>query len=180
MAPLFFVTSNLSKLAEAEAVMGIGLSNVSADIREIQSLDPAEVAADKALKAYAYLKKPLFVEDTGLFLNALNGFPGAFIKWAYDTIGLDGICRMLDPFDDRSAYIRVAVCLCDENGTRSFTGEMKGSIAPKPRGPEKFGWNPIFIPDGDTLTLAEWARDAISPLPARAEALLKLKEYLSV
>ncbi len=180
MALPLFVTSNLSKLAEAEAIMGMGLSNVSVDIKEIQSLDPMAVAMDKAARAYAHVNKPLFVEDTGLFFNALNGFPGAFIKWAYDSIGTDGLCRILDAFDDRTAYVKVAVCFCDESGIKPFIGKTTGTITAKPRGPEGFGWNPIFVPDGSTRTMAELSRDSQTPLPARAEALLKLKEYLSV
>lgn len=158
MKPIF-VTSNENKRREAAAILGIELERAAPEVAEIQALDVAEVAAAKALAAREALGHPprlVLVEDSGLVIEAWRGLPGAFTKWFLASVGIEGILRMLCSNGDRAARAVCAVAVAEGNGrVRSFLGEVAGSIAPEPRGESGFGWDPIFIPQGQLLTYAE-------------------------
>ena len=149
-----FVTSNDGKLKEARALLGSKLAAVEIDIDEIQALDVRDVVKDKAMRSYAIVNKPIIVEDTGLYIKGLNGFPGALIKWALKTIGNDGLCGMLGR-GNRKAYSETAICLYDGKKAEIFVGRTDGSISTSPKGKSSFGWDPIFIPEGGSQTYAE-------------------------
>jgi non-canonical purine NTP pyrophosphatase (RdgB/HAM1 family) len=102
-----FVTGNHHKRAEANAIVGGNLEMVSIDLVEIQSIDVVEVISHKAKAAYEALGEPALCEDVGLIFDAWNGLPGAQIKRFMQTVGREGILKMLSGFDDRSAR---AVC----------------------------------------------------------------------
>jgi XTP/dITP diphosphohydrolase len=154
-----FVTTNEHKRREAQAILGVELEGAAlGDLPEIQALDVAEVAAEKALRAYDALgapEHPVLVEDSGLVVEAWNGLPGALTKWFVASVGNEGILRMLAG-GDRSARAVCAVALADVDGeVRIFWGEVAGTLAPEPRGAGGFGWDPIFIPEGGGLTYAQ-------------------------
>lgn len=171
-----FVTSNENKLREAEDILGLKLEQANIDVREIQSLDVEEVATEKAKEAYKIVKKPVIVEDTGLYIESLNGFPGALIKWVMKSIGNEGICKMVE--EDRKALARTCVCFYDGSELKVFTGEIKGRISDRPRGESGFGWDAIFIPEGYEETFAELGMDVKNKISMRRIAFIKLKEYL--
>ena len=149
-----FVTGRAEKAKEAQR-LGFRLEVVSLDLEEIQALDPAEIVESKALGAYAKLRRPVLVEDSGLAIRAWGGFPGALVKWLEKSAGLETIARMLDPFPDRAATATCAVALYDGSTLSRGLGECAGSIAPAPRGGGGFGWDSLFIPEGFDLTFAE-------------------------
>ncbi|KAB2963360.1 MAG: non-canonical purine NTP pyrophosphatase, partial [Thermoanaerobaculia bacterium] len=91
--PLLLVTGNPGKLAEARRLAGRALESVAVDLPEIQSLDLDEVLAAKAEAAFARLGRPLVVEETGLELAALHGFPGPLVRWMLEAVGAEGIAR---------------------------------------------------------------------------------------
>ncbi len=150
-----FVTSNESKWKEAQAILGRPLERIRLELPELQAATTAEVAREKAKTAYAQLLRPVIVEDAGVELVALNGFPGPFIKYWEQLGGLASICRAADGLEDRRAIAVCALVACDANGPRPFEGRAKGTIAPEPRGTNGFGWDAVFIPDGESRTYAE-------------------------
>ncbi len=154
-----FVTSNHNKAREAAEILKLELHTVALDLPEPQGLDVAEVAAQKARAARDALgdpDQPVLVEDSGLVFEAWNGLPGALTKWFLNSVGNEGLLRMLSAYNDRSARAVCAVAVSPSGGSvRVFVGEVGGSIAPEARGGEGFGWDPIFIPQGYTQTYAE-------------------------
>ncbi len=153
------MTSNPNKAREAAEILGIELVNVDLDLPELQELDIAQVAANKAATAREALEtpdSPVLVEDSGLVVEAWNGLPGALTKWFLRSVGNEGLLRMLSAEGDRSARAVCAVAVADADGSvRVFEGVAEGSIAYQPRGSGGFGWDPIFVPRGQTKTYAE-------------------------
>jgi XTP/dITP diphosphohydrolase len=182
MPKLYFVSSNDEKYREIRGALadcGLELERVALDLPEIQSLNPAEVAAYKARKAFEHLGNgAVLVEDTGLAVNAWNGFPGALIKWVLGSIGEAGLCRQLDAWTDRSATATVVLCLFDGHDLHTFTGQSTGVITPEPRGTFGFGWDSIFQPDGYPVTYGEMRREDKMKISMRGRALAALKNYL--
>ena len=177
MQELYFLTSNDDKLKEVEAILGLPINKISLDLNEIQTLEVAEVVKDKAKRAFEQIKKPVFIEDTGLYITALNGFPGALYKWVFKTIGNDGICQMLLG-KNREAIAKTCVGLYDGQQMNLFMGEIRGTISEKPLGTFGFGWDPIFIPSGFDQTFAELGLEIKNKVSMRRLALSRLKEFL--
>lgn len=173
-----FVTSSEGKLKEARELLGSRLAAVDIDIDEIQALDVRDVVKDKAMRGYAIVNKPIIVEDTGLYIKGLNGFPGALIKWTMMTIGNKGLCGMLGR-GARKAYSETAVCLYDGKRAELFVGRTEGSISTSPKGKSSFGWDPIFIPEGRSQTYAEMGIAEKNRISSRAKAFKKLKRHLA-
>jgi non-canonical purine NTP pyrophosphatase (RdgB/HAM1 family) len=178
MKKLLFVTGNPLKVEQIAKYLRFPVDHIKLELDEIQAPNLATVIKDKALRAYALVGKPVLVEDTGLFFNALNGMPGPFIKWFLGGVGNEKLTKMLDGFSDRSAIAETCFALCDETGIHIFSGACEGSIARIPRGTTRFGWNPIFIPEGESKTWAEM-EEAEKPFNSmRQLALEKLQVYL--
>ncbi|MFT4037655.1 MAG: non-canonical purine NTP pyrophosphatase [Thermomicrobiales bacterium] len=173
-----FVSGNAGKAREVAAILGFTLERLEADVPEIQTLDVAEVVREKAQAAYALAGRPVLVEDTGLYLAALNGLPGALVKWFVSTVGPAGICAMLPPGAPRAAIARTAVALHDGDDVLVLTGEVPGQITLAPRGEHGFGWDPIFLPDGAPGTFAEMAQAEKNRYSMRRLALEQLRERL--
>ena len=93
------ITGNAGKAAEFAAMLGIEVTPAKAELTEVQSLDVAAVAARKAADAYARLRQPVLVDDTGLTIHAWNGLPGALAAWFIDTVGPQGILNHRPPRD---------------------------------------------------------------------------------
>ena len=145
---LVFVTSNVGKLREAEAVLGCKLNHRALDIEELQSLDLEEVVRRKATAAHRSLGSPVLVEDTSLELTGLGGFPGPLIRWMLSSVGPDGICRIAHCFSDPHATVRCVACATDGVDEVLGVGVVHGEIAGTPRGRGGFGWDSTFVPDG--------------------------------
>ena len=140
------ITGNAGKAAEYAAMLGIEVTPATAELTEVQSLDVAHVAARKAAGAYAQLRVPVLVDDTGLTIHAWNGLPGALVAWFLNTVGPHGILDMAAEITDRRATASAALGYADATGVRVFTGTVDGSLATEPRGTSGFGYDPIFIP----------------------------------
>lgn len=174
---IYFVTSNKDKFMEVERVLNSKLVMKRLAIPEIQAIEASEIVTEKARRAYGMLKKPLIVEDTGLYIRALNGFPGALAKWMLDRIGNEGMCRMLDGFRDRSAYAETCICFHDGKRCRVFSGRINGAITRHPRGNCGFGYDSVFQPDGHARTFGEMSMEEKNSISMRAGAALKLKAW---
>ncbi|MFH0818250.1 MAG: non-canonical purine NTP pyrophosphatase, partial [Candidatus Micrarchaeota archaeon] len=116
---LVFVTSNRHKFLEAESILkgyGVKIEHSSHTIPEERGDDCEAIAASAARAAYSKLKKPLFVEDSGLFIESLNGFPGAYSAWVYKKLGADGIRKLMTGTVKRGAKFVTAIAYADEEG----------------------------------------------------------------
>lgn len=179
LTELVFVTSNLGKVREAESVLGLKLEHRALDLSELQSLDLGEVVRAKAAAAWDRLGVPVLVEDTGLELAGLGGFPGPLVRWLLASVGPAGICRIARCFDDPRAVARCIVCATD--GQREVVGEgvVRGTITERPRGGRGFGWDAAFCPDeGDGRTFAEMSLAEKNRISHRRRALARLLEAL--
>jgi len=181
MNKLVFVTGNSAKAEYLNKFLGehFDVKNIKLDIEEVQSLDLHEIAGKKAEAAYKKLNMPVLVEDVSLTFNALNGLPGPFIKWFLQTLGNEGMCKLISAYEDKSAKAEVVFALCDEKGVHVFPGETEGTISEEPRGETNFGWDPIFIPKGHEKTWAEMSIEEKHETSMRKEPFEKLKEYLN-
>lgn len=95
-----------------------------------------------------------------------------------DTLGSDGLCRLLDGFDNRDALVEVEFAICDESGAFAFSGSMEVSICKTPRGEMGFGWDPIFVPKGCDKTWAEMTDDEKHATSMRKLALEKMSAFI--
>jgi len=168
---LTFVTRSDAKVLETERILGCTIRRVNFDLPEIQAVELEQVVRRKAEDAYRALgQRPVLVEESGLFLDAWNGLPGALVRWFEETVGAEGICRMLDSFSERGATARTGVAVHD-GSCRVFVGEARGMIAARPRGTNGFGWDTIFVPAGATRTFAEMESEEKDRLSMRRMAL---------
>jgi len=152
-----FITGNQNKADYLAKTLGIELEHQKINLDEIQSVNPLEIVEHKVRQAYEIAQKPVLVEDVSLAFTALNGLPGPFIKFFVDVEnGLENLCRMLDGFDDRSAYASVVYGYFDGETLKLIPGKLNGMIAKSPRGEGGYGWDKIFEPEGyDDLARAE-------------------------
>ena len=119
-----FVTSNSNKWQEAQRILGYALERAELELPELQAETVAAVALAKAQAAYAQLKRPVIVEDAGLELHALGGFPGPFIKYWEKLGGLSSICRAADGLGDRRMRAVCALGICSEQGSEVVVGAV--------------------------------------------------------
>ena len=155
---IVFVSSNDHKFREIKLILreyNISAIQRKADLKEIQSLDLEDIAREKALSAYTHVKNSIIVEDAGLFIDALGGFPGPYSSFVQQTIGCEGILTLLRNKPSRKATFKSALVCADRNGKLlTFLGAITGTISQGLRGDHGFGFDPIFIPDGHRDTYA--------------------------
>jgi len=176
-----FVTGNPNKVKEAEAILEMELKQVDlGGLYELQTNDLNELVRNKAQQAYNSLQKPVLVEDSGLLFSAWNGLPGALVKWFETSVGCEGMLKMLDSFADKKA---VAVCyVALQKGPDEIViaeGQVTGTIAKTVRGENGFGWDVIFIPDGEQRTFAEMSAEEKNRISHRRNAFQKLKSSIT-
>ncbi len=178
---LTFVTKNKEKISDITKMLGdkIDLTFISElELLEIQSLSVEEVVAFKAKQAHEILGVPVAVSDSGLEIKSLNNFPGALVKFVNETIGQEGIVRLLENNQDRKSFFVAAIGYYDsKHGAKVFVERDEGTIAQEPRGK---GWHfdSIFVPKGDTRTWAEIGRKRKNDDSAFRRALEKMINFL--
>ncbi len=177
---LVFVTSNQNKAQEVKHVLGIEIETADLDLPELQSLRVDEVAKTKVKAAYGIVKRPVIVEDTGIYIKSFAGFPGALAKWFVNGLGYEAACRAVDVSQDRSAYAQTCVAFYDGKSLKTFTGRIYGKIARTPRGAGNFGWDRIFIPNGYKKTFAEMTMEQKAKISMRGVAVRKLGKFLKI
>ncbi|HNT30134.1 MAG TPA: non-canonical purine NTP pyrophosphatase [bacterium] len=175
---LYLVTGNEHKYREFCAIVPFPIERLALDLPEIQSLDLEEVVRAKAAAAYTAVGKPVLVEDVSFEITAWHGLPGPFIKWFNQTLTPAGIARLMRSEADRSVAAREIIDLYDGTEHRLFYGEVTGRVAEEPRGESGFGFDTIFIPDGQERTYGEMSAEEKNTISHRAVALSKLKNYL--
>lgn len=174
--PYRLVTGNAGKLAEARRIVGPALEAVEIDLPEIQSLDLDRVLAAKAEAALAAIGPPVVVEETALELAVLGGFPGPLVKWMLAAIGAEGIARCALAMGDGRAAARCALLALDGERRIASEGATTGHLVLPPRGDRGFGWDPVFVPEGERRTYAEMSdgeKDAVGHRGRAWRALLE-------
>lgn len=179
---ILYVTSNKHKFNEAQIILaaaGVLIEQYPHRPREIQSDSLNEIAQHDCEQVRQEVKHPIIVEDAGMFINHLKGFPGPYSSYVLRTIGNQGILKLMKNVDNRSAVFRSAVAYGTPNHPSIvFLGETHGQISQKARGIH-WGFDPIFIPEeGDGSTYAEMKEEEKNRLSHRSKALAKLVEWL--
>ncbi|XP_071820298.1 inosine triphosphate pyrophosphatase-like [Apostichopus japonicus] len=178
---LVFVTGNKHKLEEVNAILGgkIAVKAESIDLPEFQG-EPDFISEAKCREAIKHIEGPVIVEDTCLCFNAFGGLPGPYIKWFLKKLGPAGLHKMLQGFEDKSAYALCTFAYSSgnpEDEIKLFCGKTPGKIV-EPRGPIDFGWDPCFQPDDFQQTFAEMPKDIKNKISHRGKALAALAEFL--
>ena len=173
---VFFASSNVHKYEEAKEILaefGIELGFFQTDLVEIQDDSLSKIALQKALDAYDKCKKPVIVEDDGLFINSLSGFPGPYSSYVFKTIGNNGILKLIGI--NRTAQFRAIIAFCDSsNEPTLFESSVAGTIS-KNIQDGGWGYDPIFIPEKQNKTYAELADK--NKLSHRYESLKKFANW---
>jgi XTP/dITP diphosphohydrolase len=177
---LNFATSNQGKLDEVKA----RLSKV--DVRRLDLHYP-EVQASSIVEVVEYglqwiserTDKDVMIEDSGLFIDYLKGFPGVFSSYVYKSIGCEGVLDLMRGVEGREAQFRSCIGLLLDGNKKILEGECRGVIAMEAKGHQGFGFDPIFIPDGHSATFAEMELSAKNEISHRGNSLDKTEEFLN-
>jgi len=181
---IFFATNNINKFHEARKAlakykMAVGMLRIKA--LEIQSESLEEIAETSVFYAFKKFSLPVIVEDAGLFIDALNGFPGAYAAYVYKSIGNKGILKLMEDVENRKAKFQsvIAYHSSELKSPICFKGEVNGRITKEERqGNSGFGFDPIFEPlNGRRRTFAEMTVEEKNKYSHRAKALRRFAEW---
>jgi XTP/dITP diphosphohydrolase len=187
---LIFATNNQHKVEEIRNVLGkeleiITLKEAGVDIDIPEPHDTLEANATAKSKAiYAITGINCFSEDTGLEVNALNGEPGVkSARYAGESRSFDSniekLLSNLAAKPDRSARFRTVISLLIDGKETLFEGICKGNIAAEKKGNNGFGYDPVFIPEGSSLSFAEMNLEQKNRYSHRKKATEKLVAFLN-
>ena len=182
---VFFATGNINKFNEARIILssyGFAVAMLRVKGNEIQNDSLKEIAKTSAVNAFKRSRLPIFVEDAGLFIDALNGFPGPYAAYVYKTIHNSGILKLMKNTAERHAKFQSVIAYCDETlcEPECFDGEAKGEITTTERKQQEksaFGFDPIFQPNGSSKTFAEMTIEEKNGYSHRAMAIRKFAEW---
>lgn len=180
MRKIIFVTGNPHKVREADDILsrvGITVEQNNCGYPELQEDKLEAIAKFGAEWAANKLECEVMVDDSGLFIEALGGFPGPYSAYVFDTLGNERILKLMEGETNRSAVFRCVIGYCrpDEEAL-VFSGEVEGVIAKEIRGSAGFGYDPIF--EVDRMTFGEMKEEKKNRLSHRYRALIKFAEWL--
>jgi|TARA_Y100000310_G_scaffold58235_1_gene53518 XTP/dITP diphosphohydrolase len=181
MTTINFITSNKNKVLEARQILEpeIKVNHIELEYDEIRSDNPEDIANESSKYLAKKLNKTVVVEDSGLFITALNGFPGTCSSYIHKRIGLEGILKLMENKKNRNANYQSSVSICQPNQKPiAFSGEEKGTISNSIKGKHGFGHDPIFLPENFQKTYGE-LENFKELKQFRRIAFKKLKKYLS-
>ncbi|MBI5679407.1 MAG: XTP/dITP diphosphatase [Methanobacterium sp.] len=177
-----FITGNEQKVKEAKGIFekfGIELEHIDLGYPEIQG-DLEDVAKYGAKYAASKLKGPVIVEDAGLFIKALNWFPGTYSSYVQETLTNKGILKLMNDVEDRYAEFRSVVGYCTpKSEPEIFLGTVSGHIAYKEHGNHGFAYDPLFIPKGYDKTFGELETSKKNEFSHRYRSLEKFALWLN-
>jgi XTP/dITP diphosphohydrolase len=163
MKQLYFATKNKGKLASVNRIFSkYGIEAIQFPIKfpEPRTDDVKEIVKEKVLFAWQKIKKPCIALDAGFFIPSLNGFPKAFVNFALETIGIEGLLKLVEG-KSRDCEFRESLAFFDHSLREPLTywGVVKGRLAEAERGEKRdYFWSDlfyVFIPEGKEKTLAE-------------------------
>ncbi len=177
-----FITGNKGKYEEARRILGeYGLELYLDSKRrkvEIQSESLEEIVDFALVHLECAPDEACIIEDDGLFIEALGGFPGPYSAYVYKTIGLKGVLKLMEGVSNRRAYFKSVVGVKIGGERALFTGVVHGFISERERGVGGFGFDPIFIPEGHDRTFAELGVEVKNKISHRARAFRALGEWV--
>jgi XTP/dITP diphosphohydrolase len=175
---IYFVTHNPGKMREAGLLFReyFDVEQVDMTYPELQEDDPSKIAAYGAKYCAERLDKPVIVEDSGLFVDALKGFPGPYSAYVQHTIGNKGILKLMEGEKNRRAEFRsvVGYCAPGEEPTM-FTGVWWGELLTEEVGTNGFGYDPIF--SYRRFPVGEMTTEQKNEISHRTRALLQFREW---
>jgi XTP/dITP diphosphohydrolase len=182
---IFFATDNIHKFNETRKVLvehKIAVGMLRAKALEIQSDNLEEIAKTSVVDAFKRCNLPVIVEDAGLFIDALNGFPGPYAAYAYKTIGNKGLLKLMEKIENRKARFQsvIAYYSAELKSPICFKGEALGEITKEERRGKResgFGFDPIFKPAESNKTFAEMIIMEKNKYSHRARALRRFGEW---
>lgn len=183
MENLSFVTGNNHKFSEVKAILAefhVSLVQENMNYPEDKEADISEVALTAARNLSAELQKSVIVDDTGLYFEAYQNFPGPLPKFVFQGIGYEGIFRLLEG-KSRKAIFKTIIGYCEPGSVPLlFEGELSGTIAERVFCPEidAMPYERIFIPEGKNQVMIKMAREEKNSFSHRALAVRKLGNYL--
>ncbi len=176
------VTSNHQKayeIGEALHPYGITVKPRAIELDEIQALDIASVVTNKVEQAYALVKGPVIVDDTGIFFVGYNHFPGIFSRYAFMSLGFPGLFKLIKSGQRAYFCSYIAFKASAKAKPVLFKGVCQGRLLRTLRGPikQKMPYDNIFIPDGDTKTFAQLGVVGKQRYDHRSKAVRKFAHY---
>jgi len=185
---IVFATNNSNKLAEIQNALGNDFELVS--LKEIgfegEIPETGRTLEANALQKATYIfdryKAPVFADDTGLEVVSLNGLPGvdtAHYSGSRDAdANMNKLLSELKFHDNRSAAFKTVIAFVTAEDKKLFAGEIQGRIAKAKSGKAGFGYDPLFIPEGESRTFAEMTMEEKKQKNHRVRALKKFTAYL--
>ena len=180
MKQITFVTGNNYKFEVARKVLensGIELIQQKIETLEIQSAQVEEIAAYSAKYAAEKLGKPVVLTDAGYYIEALNGFPGPFIKYINQWLTPEDLLKLMKGKKNRQIIVKACLAYCEPGKEPiTFTNEVVGTIADKAVKTDKEGAtsiNEIFIPEGYDKVESEIPREEMVEFWGRVESCWK-------
>ena len=160
MKEIVFVTHNKGKAKSAERYFDdITFSTYEFELDEPRSDDLKKIATAKVKQAYEVVKKPCIAMDAGFFIDELNGFPKAFVNFSLETIGIDGILKLMEGKENRRCKFEECLAYHDGNQIHYFYGKHPGNLSNEILGKDRDEkWSDlwyIFKPDNHEKTLAQ-------------------------
>lgn len=155
---IYYITENKRKIERARKICentSIEIEQIQIETPEIQAVDSGEIAQYSARFAGEKLGKPVIKLDVSFHINALNGFPGPFVKYINQWLGPEHVIKMLEGIKDRSSHWTDSLAFYNKGELKVFTAHEKGTIANEAKGENGWGMDKIFIPKGQTRTKAE-------------------------
>lgn len=176
-----FITTNAGKFAEVSEQL------LEANVRVVH-LDRGypEIQTDRLEKVLKYaatglddeVRDDYLIDDSGLFIEALGGFPGVYSAYVQKRLGNKGVLKLMAGEKYRAAHFETAFLLRRGSDHEVFHGECRGTIAEAERGRGGFGYDPIFIPEGETRTFAEMSVAEKNRMSHRGRAVEALLAHL--
>ncbi|NPA23328.1 MAG: RdgB/HAM1 family non-canonical purine NTP pyrophosphatase [Crenarchaeota archaeon] len=186
---ILLITGNVHKKREVEIILSDYESMFEVEMEpnirkvEVQADDIYDIAR-QAMLDISRIVKPrkdtyLVLEDDGLYIEALGGFPGPYSEYVYRTLGLEGILKIMSGIENRSAVFRAALGVLTPSGkVEVVQGSCRGRIADSKRGKGGFGYDPIFVPLGYDITFAEMGIEEKCKISHRARAFRTLADLI--
>ncbi len=181
MRRLQVITTNDGKFAEFSQAL-------SAAVQELTRLDMPypEVQADSLEEVVRFgmewlssrLEGSFVIDDSGLFIDSLGGFPGVYSSYAFRTLGMRGILKLLQGVPGRGATFKTVLGLYHNGTAALFQGECRGRISTSPEGDGGFGYDPVFIPVGEERSFAEMTPSEKNGVSHRGRAVAALVKHI--
>lgn len=176
-----FVTTNPGKFREVASRLardGIEIRCLDMEYPEVQADRLEDVVRFASRRVQGTVGGDFLIDDSGLFVEALGGWPGVYSSDAYRRLGCAGLLSLMRGERNRQARFRTVFLLHLDGEDRVFRGETRGAITPKPRGTHGFGFDPVFRPTGRRKTFAEMTTEEKNEVSHRGHATSSLARFL--